>query len=543
MANDSSRSDKIQTSVAAALSRLRGDLSTFPSKANEMNDLAERREPHFTPAAPTPQPPLPSHLAVPHSYASSNEMEEKEGMAQEMMATSMGLSGDSMPEIPPIPAAPSMTMGMAIEMKPTPLTPMPEMMVTAMQGSTADQDMEMKPELRREPSLSPKMGDEYRTNPSQDINTPVNVNNVPNMRADFQSPLRADPIEMPGFLQQAKNNEGAGTYQPSYPNAMHEMNQGMNKEIGDEEFADYPPPNMEMAPMMAQGIAATESRMPKLRYLLVLIGLLVGLVGIASFWLGGDDEVTVIAADPQSGKVKPEPDQGNQVPNQDIQILESIRNPGQNNAQGAEILTPPPPPGGGDPVAQNQTAVVPVPPVAQPSIPSVGNPAPSAPPAPADNANPAGSPVAAIPNPPSVENAPPSPPEVAAPAPQPTANQAPKAEVPQIVPQAQKPQAVTNVVKPAAPAAPATKPTSKPVAGKASIQIGAVKSENLAAKEWLKLQKANNDILGKLSYRTEKVDKGGNILYRILSGPFADKASAQQACGKLKSRGTDCIVR
>jgi cell division septation protein DedD len=75
------------------------------------------------------------------------------------------------------------------------------------------------------------------------------------------------------------------------------------------------------------------------------------------------------------------------------------------------------------------------------------------------------------------------------------------------------------------------------------LQLGAVRSEEAAKQEWQRLQRAQPDILGKLTLNAARVDLGEKgIFYRIQAGPIADEAGAAQSCAALKSRNVGCIL-
>lgn len=94
------------------------------------------------------------------------------------------------------------------------------------------------------------------------------------------------------------------------------------------------------------------------------------------------------------------------------------------------------------------------------------------------------------------------------------------------------------------PAVPKEAPPSPPVAaGSYRLQLGALKTEEAAKNEWLKLQRQNSDVLGKLSLSVSRVALGAKgTYYRIQAGPVADEAKATQACAALKSRSVGCIL-
>jgi hypothetical protein len=75
------------------------------------------------------------------------------------------------------------------------------------------------------------------------------------------------------------------------------------------------------------------------------------------------------------------------------------------------------------------------------------------------------------------------------------------------------------------------------------LQLGALKTEEAAKAEWLKLQRQNSDVLGKLSLSVARVDLGAKgIYYRMQAGPIADEAKASRDCAALKSRKIACIL-
>ena len=98
--------------------------------------------------------------------------------------------------------------------------------------------------------------------------------------------------------------------------------------------------------------------------------------------------------------------------------------------------------------------------------------------------------------------------------------------------------------KVAAPAPPAPKVAPPPpAAGSYRIQLGALKTEEAAKAEWLKLQRQNSDVLGKLSLSVSRIQLGAKgTYYRIQAGPVADEGRATQACAALKSRNVGCIL-
>jgi hypothetical protein len=158
-------------------------------------------------------------------------------------------------------------------------------------------------------------------------------------------------------------------------------------------------------------------------------------------------------------------------------------------------------------------------------------PAPPAPPPQADAAN--ASQPAAIPNPAANAN-----PQMALTTPAPQASSLPAVRETQLAPVTAKPAApIGGPVPKVAPLAPPA------VTGSFRLQLGALKTEAAAKSEWLKLQRQNSDVLGKLSLSVSRVELGGKgTYYRIQAGPVADEAKAAQDCAALKSRKIPCIL-
>jgi len=156
-------------------------------------------------------------------------------------------------------------------------------------------------------------------------------------------------------------------------------------------------------------------------------------------------------------------------------------------------------------------------------------PAPPAPQQQSAVAN-AAPPAATSPSPPNIQ------PQTVSPAPAPQAAAPPPAND---APATSAPKAAAPIGGPA----PRVAPLSPPAAGSYRLQLGALKTEEAAKTEWLKLQRQNSDVLGKLSLSVSRVDLGAKgTYYRIQAGPIADEAKAAQDCAALKSRKIGCIL-
>jgi SPOR domain len=75
------------------------------------------------------------------------------------------------------------------------------------------------------------------------------------------------------------------------------------------------------------------------------------------------------------------------------------------------------------------------------------------------------------------------------------------------------------------------------------LQLGAVRSEEVAREEWARIKRSNPDLLGRLTavaIRADLGDKG--VYYRIQAGPVGDPATAERLCGELRQRHLPCII-
>lgn len=76
------------------------------------------------------------------------------------------------------------------------------------------------------------------------------------------------------------------------------------------------------------------------------------------------------------------------------------------------------------------------------------------------------------------------------------------------------------------------------------VQLAASRSRALARGVYSRLQKSNNDLLGRRDPLILRVDLGDRgIFYRVNVPGFQNQNSAKQFCDNLKKRGQDCLVR
>jgi cell division septation protein DedD len=137
----------------------------------------------------------------------------------------------------------------------------------------------------------------------------------------------------------------------------------------------------------------------------------------------------------------------------------------------------------------------------------------------------------------------PTPPPIAAVTPAEPTAPSPPAAVP--APELPAPQQVaTAALQLPAPAAnPAAAKPAPVAAGGLRLQLGALRSEDVAQREWQKIKHANADLVGQLSatvVRADLPDKG--VLYRIQTTPIADPISGALLCDELNRRNVGCVI-
>ena len=327
-------------------------------------------------------------------------------------------------------------------------------------------------------------------------------------------------------------------------------------------------------PEGAEDYGAAERRIPRVRLLHVLIGLLALaclalVVPLALDFFGSDEsgELPVIAANEAPDKVRPEEPGGLQVQHQDIEVM----NP--SGSQPVERLLPPPEspeplPGtiGGTSVETGGLGTLPDRPTA-PDLGTAGDglaPSADSPPATASDL------LASVPEPqPSAEvgtvEAPPGPETVVPTAPETpaleAAQAAPAAPVVQEAPVTESVEAAADnsgapaAEAPAKPAAEAptepaatqqaaVKPTA-PAAGDAGIyiQLGSLSNKDAIPNEWSRLQKAFPDFLGDMQLAVQTVNlEGRGTFHRIQTGPLPNRGTAEELCAFLKDAKQACLV-
>jgi len=305
---------------------------------------------------------------------------------------------------------------------------------------------------------------------------------------------------------------------------------------------------------------------PRRRWLRYLVGLALfagggsaALYGFNAGWYGQkSSSVPIVHANKDPIKVKPEKPGGMKVPDRDKLIYERLGTGAKKPQAPVEKLLPPaeapmPPPT--DPQALKAKPLEPVKTVAKPStepppplkspLPSVERLAPPPSPQKVEKVVPKNmlpkKPAAKV-----VERIPPpsAPTEVILPEKKMTQKLAAKKEPSKPLPPIESLLSDKPAKEPAAKEKATAKQALKTVAGKPyHVQLAAVRSRAIAEKEWKRIQKKNNDVLGKLSLSVMRADLGAKgVYFRLRAGPIPSVSQARTLCKKLAARKVPCLV-
>ena len=75
------------------------------------------------------------------------------------------------------------------------------------------------------------------------------------------------------------------------------------------------------------------------------------------------------------------------------------------------------------------------------------------------------------------------------------------------------------------------------------VQLASVKSDDGARKEWARMQRAHPDLLGDLELSVQSADLGERgVFFRIRTGPFPNRATAQDMCWQIEAAKLGCLV-
>ena len=75
------------------------------------------------------------------------------------------------------------------------------------------------------------------------------------------------------------------------------------------------------------------------------------------------------------------------------------------------------------------------------------------------------------------------------------------------------------------------------------VQLASMNSERSANDAWAQMQRAHPDLLGDLTMTIQRADLGARgVFYRLQTGPFPNRATAEDMCWQLRSQKLDCLV-
>jgi cell division septation protein DedD len=77
-----------------------------------------------------------------------------------------------------------------------------------------------------------------------------------------------------------------------------------------------------------------------------------------------------------------------------------------------------------------------------------------------------------------------------------------------------------------------------------TVQLAAVRSTDSANREWERIRRQHDEVVGTLRLSVERADLGPDrgVYYRVRAGAFADKASAAAVCKAMTRRNAGCMV-
>lgn len=327
---------------------------------------------------------------------------------------------------------------------------------------------------------------------------------------DSRDDGRRRPPERP--TEQPSSDRIEDTWFEAPPRRDRDAGQGLYapRDYDDDDFRAPPP---------ASAPRQRSRTLPVIIALLALAGF-AGLLWYAYAWgVGGADsgELPVVAAESSPAKVAPEEPGGMQIPNQDKRVLN--RSEGGEAGEVERLLPPPEEPN--PPKVSSEPA---------PELPSEEAQATSDP-AQAETAESGQDQGGQAQD----EQA-----QAAPEAPQPETASAPALET-EAEPEPE-PEPDTQTAQ-ASPEASAPPQLTEPPADSYVMQLASVRSEETARAEWARMQREHEPLLGDMPLFVQQVElEGRGTYFRIQTGPFPSRSTAQDFCAQLKTAGQDCLV-
>ncbi|OKH89828.1 SPOR domain-containing protein [Thalassospira sp. TSL5-1] len=77
-----------------------------------------------------------------------------------------------------------------------------------------------------------------------------------------------------------------------------------------------------------------------------------------------------------------------------------------------------------------------------------------------------------------------------------------------------------------------------------ALQLAAYRSREMAESSWLKLQKKSGGLLSGIDHEVRTyAEKDKGLYFRLMTGHFPDKSTAERVCQGFKANNLDCIIR
>lgn len=75
------------------------------------------------------------------------------------------------------------------------------------------------------------------------------------------------------------------------------------------------------------------------------------------------------------------------------------------------------------------------------------------------------------------------------------------------------------------------------------LQLASVTSDAAAQKEWKRLQRLHAELLADMPLTVQSAEiSGQGTVYRLRTGPFPNRATADDFCWQLRADKGDCLV-
>ena len=82
-----------------------------------------------------------------------------------------------------------------------------------------------------------------------------------------------------------------------------------------------------------------------------------------------------------------------------------------------------------------------------------------------------------------------------------------------------------------------------PTDGGYFLQIASVQDRTNVDAEWKRLQKMFPALLGDMTLQIEEAQVGGKTFFRLKTGPFPTRTTAEDVCAQLKSKKQACLLK